>query len=59
MEALGPDVEGHLVDLDLIPLAQVLDLDENDSVLANSIRRVIDAAQRQPQDTVAAFNNYI
>jgi FXSXX-COOH protein len=59
MEALGPDVEGHLVDLDAIPLAQVLGLDEDDSVLANSIRRVIDAAQRQPQDTVAAFNNYI
>lgn len=59
MENVGPDVEGHLVDLDDIPLAEVLVLDENESVLANSIRRVIDAAQRHPEDIVAAFNNYI
>lgn len=59
MKKVGPDVEGQLVDLDDLPLAQVLLLDEDESVLANSIRRVIDAAQRHPRDTVAAFNNYI
>lgn len=59
MESVGLDVEEHLDGLDGIPLAQVLVLDENDSVLANSIRRVIDAVERHPQDTVAAFNNYV
>jgi len=59
MNKVGPDVEGDLRDLDDIPLAQVLLPDEQKSVLANSIRRVIDAAQRHPWDTVAEFNNYM
>jgi FXSXX-COOH protein len=59
MDRVEPDVEGQLPDLDEIPLAQLLVLDEDDSVLANSIRRVLDAARRHPQDTVAAFNNYV
>jgi FXSXX-COOH protein len=59
METVSPDVEGHLVDLDDLPLGQVLTLPEDDSVLANSIRRVLDAARRHPADTVAAFNNYM
>jgi hypothetical protein len=59
MNKVGPDVEEDLRDLDDIPLAQVLLPDEQKSVLANSIRRVIDAAQRHPRDTVAEFNNYM
>lgn len=59
MESAGSDVQALLVNPDEISLPQLLALDENDSVLANAIRRVIEAANWQPQDVVAAFNNYI
>lgn len=59
MEHLGHHLETPLVDLGGIPLADLLTLDEEDSVLATSIRRVINATQRSPQETRAAFNNYI
>jgi FXSXX-COOH protein len=53
------DIEGNLAKLDDMPLAQVLSADDSDSVLANSLRRIVDGAHRQPQDTVAAFNSHI
>lgn len=59
METMRPEADRHRVDQDDIPLARVLIAVEDDSALANSIRRVIHAARRQPEDTVAAFNNYI
>ena len=50
---------GLPLDLDEVPVVHMPVLDERDSVLANSIRRVIDAANRPTQDTVAAFQNYV
>jgi hypothetical protein len=54
-----PEIEGSLAELDDMPLAQVLIADGTDTVLANSLRRIIDGANQLPQDTIAAFNNYI
>jgi hypothetical protein len=54
-----PDIESRLVELDEMPLAVVLLADDSDTVLANSLRRIVDGAHEQPQDTVAAFDNYI
>ena len=53
------DAEKHLVDPDMMPLARIPATDERRSVLANSLRRVAEATQRDPQETVAAFNNYV
>jgi hypothetical protein len=54
-----PDIEGTLVEVDEMLLAQVLIADETDTVLANSLRRIVDGAHQQPQDTIAAFDNSI
>ncbi len=59
MDRMGPDVERNLASLDDLPLAQMVAMYENDTVLANSIQRVLDAARSDPRDTVAAFNNYV
>jgi FXSXX-COOH protein len=58
MEPNGPHPDRPRADRDDIPLARLI-LVGDDSALANSIRRVVHAARRQPEDTVAAFNNYI
>jgi FXSXX-COOH protein len=54
-----PDIEASLVAIDGMPLTQVMLLDEDDTVLANSIRRIRDAAGRLPQETVAAFQTHV
>jgi FXSXX-COOH protein len=60
MDRVGPDVERNLASLDDLPLAQMVAMYENEeTVLANSIQRVLDAARSDPRDTVAAFNNYV
>jgi FXSXX-COOH protein len=53
------DIQGELVELDEMPLTDVLGLDGNDTVLANSIRRITRAAGKPQDDTVAAFQNVI
>jgi FXSXX-COOH protein len=53
------DIQGQLVELDEMPLTEVLGLDGNDTVLANAIRRITQAAGRPHDDTVAAFQNVI
>ncbi|WP_433210491.1 hypothetical protein ACQP00_48020 [Dactylosporangium sp. CS-047395] len=42
-----------------IPLQLLLTVQDDESALAKSIRRVSDAARRNPANSVAAFNNYI
>jgi hypothetical protein len=59
MERVVLDGGVRLVDPDDNPLAPVPSHEDRDGVLANSIRRVVDAAQRPANDTVAAFSNYI
>jgi FXSXX-COOH protein len=59
MDDVEPEIEGNLAELNEMPLAQVLLLDDRDTVLANSLRRIVDGAGRRAADTVAAFNNYI
>jgi FXSXX-COOH protein len=51
--------KGDLADPGDSPFAEALVLEDRESVLVNSIRRVVDAAQRPADDPVAAFNNYI
>lgn len=59
MEHQGRYPEGAPIDLDGNPLADLLALSEKDSVLATAIRRVIDAAQRHPQESAPQFQSYI
>src|SRR5262249_17353994 len=59
MDRVGSDVERNLASLDGLPLAQMAAMYENETVLANSVQRVLDAARSDPRDTVAAFNNYV
>lgn len=59
MDSVATDVIDDPHALGQTPLAEVLPAIANsDSVLANSIRRVTDAAHRPPQEVVAAFNNF-
>jgi FXSXX-COOH protein len=53
------EIQGQLAELDEMPLTHVLSLDGNDTVLANSIRRITQAAGQSRDDTVAAFENHI
>jgi FXSXX-COOH protein len=52
------DVESVLIGLDDVPLARLRDPGD-DPVLVHALRRVVDAAARNPADTVAAFNNWV
>lgn len=59
MTADERDIQGKMIDLEDAPLTEVLGLDGRDTVLANSLRRIVDTAGRQACDTVAAFQNAI
>lgn len=53
------EIPGKLVEIDEMPLVTVLSLDERDTVLANSLRRIAEAADQHDHDTIAAFQNMI
>jgi FXSXX-COOH protein len=59
MTAEEREIQGQLAELDELPLTDVLGLDGDDTVLANSLRRIIQAARQPQDDAVAAFQNYI
>jgi len=59
MNNTEPDIEGNLITVHDMPLAQVILLDEDDGALAHAIRRVRDEAERRPHETIAAFQNFI
>jgi len=50
-------VEAGLIDLSGVPLSRLRVLDE--TVLAHSLRRVIDAATQEAHDSVAAFDSSV
>lgn len=52
------DVESVLVKLDDVPLTRLCAPGE-DPALVHALRRVVEAAARNPADTVAAFNNWV
>lgn len=58
MEGRAPDILDHSHDRCPARTAETPATDERDSVLANAIRRVTDAARRPPQEIVAAFQNF-
>jgi FXSXX-COOH protein len=55
---MDQEIEGRLVDLGEVPLDELLLMAADDSVLANSIRHIVNAA-KQTGETVAAFSNYV
>jgi hypothetical protein len=59
MKSNGPAPEPRSLRDDDIPLHLLLAVRDEESALAKSIRRVSDAARRNPANSVAAFNNYI
>ena len=59
MESAVSGEGGHPLDLDEGPCAPVTTPEERDSVLANSIRRVVAATETTRPDAVASFSNYV
>jgi FXSXX-COOH protein len=55
MDVAEPDVGSELIDLSSVSLAQVQSLEG--TVLAHSLRRIIDAQRRSSKDDIAAFNS--
>jgi hypothetical protein len=58
MERTVLDLDGRVAPVDQDRLALAAELVERESVLANAIRRVADAASQPSEEVVAAFNNY-
>ncbi|WP_157546437.1 hypothetical protein [Hamadaea tsunoensis] len=57
METTRPETDGYILDLQDFPLDRLLW--DNESILAEAVRRVTRSAQLKPHEDVAAFGNAV